>query len=98
MQDILMRDILPLRRTLWPTGAAQPILAQVLSVALEVRAQALAGLPDAERERLLDLLATVRTNLAAERAEPHARSGVVANRDHTELHDQRRQLPRRLAG
>jgi MarR family transcriptional regulator, transcriptional regulator for hemolysin len=85
-------------RTLWLTDAAQPILEQVLSVALEVRAQALVGIPDAERERLLDLLVTVRTNLAAERAEPHAQSGVVANNDHAELHDQHPQLPRRLTG
>jgi MarR family transcriptional regulator for hemolysin len=51
-------------RTLWLTGAAQPILAQVRSVADEVRAQAFGGLPDAEREVLLDLLVTVRENLA----------------------------------
>jgi MarR family transcriptional regulator, transcriptional regulator for hemolysin len=59
-------------RTLWLTDAAQPILTQVLNVALEVRAQALAGMPDAERERLLDLLATVRANLSAERSEDGA--------------------------
>lgn len=52
-------------RTLWLTGAAQPILTQVRSVADEVRAQALGGLPDTEREMLLDLLATVRGNLAS---------------------------------
>jgi DNA-binding MarR family transcriptional regulator len=51
-------------RTLWLTGPAQPILAQVRSVADEVRAQAFGGLPDAERKMLLDLLATVRGNLA----------------------------------
>jgi MarR family transcriptional regulator for hemolysin len=91
-------------RTLWLTDAAQPILAQALSVALEVRAQALAAIPDTERERLLDLLATVRTNLATERSELHAQSGVIANgagvvpdSDYSELHVQDRQLPRQHA-
>jgi len=51
-------------RTLWLTEAARPILAQVRAVAEEVLAQALAGIPDAEREALLDLLETVRGNLA----------------------------------
>jgi DNA-binding MarR family transcriptional regulator len=56
--------------TLWLTDAAQPILAQAQAIALEVRAQALAGIPEAEREALLDLLLTVRTNLAAEADHP----------------------------
>jgi MarR family transcriptional regulator, transcriptional regulator for hemolysin len=56
-------------RTLWLTEAARPILAQVRAVALEVRAQALAGMPDDKREVLLDLLVKVRRNLAAQRAD-----------------------------
>lgn len=52
-------------RTLWLTEAARPILAQVRAVAEEVRAQALADIPEAEREALLDLLETVRGNLAS---------------------------------
>ena len=56
-------------RTLWLTEAARPILAQARAVALEVRAQALAGMPDDKREVLLDLLVKVRRNLAAQRAD-----------------------------
>jgi DNA-binding MarR family transcriptional regulator len=52
-------------RTVWLTEAARPILAQVRAVGAEVRAAALAGIPQAEREGLLDLLMTVRENLAS---------------------------------
>jgi hypothetical protein len=55
-------------RTLWLTEAARPILAQVRAVAAEVRAQAFGELSDAEREKLLGLLMTVRGNLAARAA------------------------------
>jgi DNA-binding MarR family transcriptional regulator len=55
-------------RTLWLTDAARPILAQVRAVAAEVRAQAFGELPDAEREKLLCLLMTVRGNLAGRTA------------------------------
>lgn len=51
-------------RTLWLTEAAQPILAQVMAVRAEVRAQAMAGMSDTDQEKLLDLLITVRGNLA----------------------------------
>jgi hypothetical protein len=53
---------------LWLTEAARPILAQVRAVAAEVRAQAFGELSDAEREKLLGLLMTVRGNLAARAA------------------------------
>ncbi len=79
-------------RTLWLTDAAQPVLALVLSIALEVRTQALARIPDAERERLLDLLVAVRANLAADRCELHARCSVVPTNDRSEL--QARAFPR----
>jgi MarR family transcriptional regulator, transcriptional regulator for hemolysin len=60
-------------RTLWLTEAAQPILAQVMAVGAEVRAQAMAGVTDTEQEKLLDLLMTVRGNLAQpERRSPSA--------------------------
>ena len=63
-------------RTLWLTDAAQPILAQVQWVAAEVREQAMAGIPEAARESLLDLLMTVRTNLATRATgEPDADAG-----------------------
>jgi len=51
-------------RTLWLTDAARPVLARVLAIAAEVHAQALAGIPEAEHERLLDILIALRTNLA----------------------------------
>jgi MarR family transcriptional regulator, transcriptional regulator for hemolysin len=68
-------------RTLWLTEAAQPILAQVMAVRAEVRSQAMAGMTDADQEKLLDLLMTVRGNLAQpERRWPgaagHAREEV----------------------
>ena len=60
-------------RTLWLTEAAQPILAQVRAVAAEVREQAMAGISEARREKLLDLLLTVRTNMATQTtADPDA--------------------------
>ena len=63
-------------RTLWLTEAALPILAQVRAVAEEVRAQALSGIPEAEQEMLLDLLVTVRSNLAARGCgDPSLRNG-----------------------
>jgi MarR family transcriptional regulator for hemolysin len=51
-------------RTLWLTKAARPILVQVRAVGDEVRARALAGLAQPDREALLGLLVAVRTNLA----------------------------------
>jgi MarR family transcriptional regulator, transcriptional regulator for hemolysin len=55
-------------RTLWLSSVAQPILAQVQAVAGEVREQAMTGIPEAEREGLLDLLMTMRLNLVAQAA------------------------------
>jgi MarR family transcriptional regulator, transcriptional regulator for hemolysin len=68
-------------RTLWLTAAAQPILAQVIAVRAQVRAQAMAGMTDTDQEKLLDLLMMVRGNLAqpARRwpgAPAHAREAV----------------------
>ena len=51
-------------RTLWLTAAAKPILAQVLAVRADVRAQAMAGVSETDQEKLLDLLVAVRGNLA----------------------------------
>lgn len=51
-------------RTLWLTEAAPPILEQVITVRAEVRRHAMAGMTDADQEKLLDLLTTVRGNLA----------------------------------
>lgn len=51
-------------RTLWLTEAARPILKQVIAVRAEVRRHAMAGMTVADQEKLLDLLSTVRGNLA----------------------------------
>ncbi|HUN44616.1 MAG TPA: MarR family transcriptional regulator [Acetobacteraceae bacterium] len=66
-------------RTLWLTEAARPILEQVMAVRAEVRAQALAGLTEAEQEKLLDLLMTVRGNL--ERPAPRWSGAAMGGRD-----------------
>jgi MarR family transcriptional regulator for hemolysin len=49
---------------LFMTERARPVLAQVLALAEEVRAEAFAGLSQAEREALLDALVHVRRNLS----------------------------------
>ena len=60
-------------RTLWLTKAGDAAVARIDSINDIVRAEALAGIPVAQREALLDLLLLVRTNLAqvteAERSE-----------------------------
>ncbi|HTW69086.1 MAG TPA: MarR family transcriptional regulator [Acetobacteraceae bacterium] len=68
-------------RTLWLTAAARPILEQVMAVRAEVRAQALAGMTDLDQEKLLDLLMTVRGNLA----QPARRWSAAATAGRDEL-------------
>lgn len=51
-------------RTLWLTEAARPIVAQAHAVRDDVRTQALVGIAEPDQEKLLDLLITVRGNLA----------------------------------
>lgn len=66
-------------RTLWLTERGRPIAAQAHAVRHDVRTQALAGVDEPDQERLLDLLMTVRGNLA-----PHAakhRNGDAAPPD-----------------
>lgn len=59
-------------RTLWLTGAAEPVLAQILRINQSIREEAFAGLPQAARDALLDTLAAIKDNLAMEEtlAEP----------------------------
>lgn len=64
-------------RTLWLTEAALPIVAQVLAVTDEVRAQALEGFSDDDRDTLLGLLLRVRENLSTSGA-PAALDGSPA--------------------
>jgi DNA-binding MarR family transcriptional regulator len=51
-------------RTLWLTEAGDAAAARIRGINDIVRAEALAGIPAAQREALLDLLLLVRTNLA----------------------------------
>ena len=51
-------------RTLWLTAAGEIVVGQVRAIGEVVRTEALAGIPDAERERLLDLLLAIQGNLA----------------------------------
>jgi DNA-binding MarR family transcriptional regulator len=52
-------------RTLWLTPAGEDAVARIRKVAETVRAEALEGIPPAECERLIDMLATIRSNLLA---------------------------------
>lgn len=63
-------------RTLWLTEAAGPVVRQIQGIALSVRAQALAGIPAEQHERLFDLLSVVRTNLEAADAESEAEAAA----------------------
>jgi MarR family transcriptional regulator for hemolysin len=51
------------QRNLFLTQKALPELARIKALGAEVREEALAGLNTAERERLLTMLTTVKTNL-----------------------------------
>jgi DNA-binding MarR family transcriptional regulator len=51
-------------RTLWLTEKGKEAVAQVLAINAQVRAEALAGCSEADRERLLDTLQLIRSNLA----------------------------------
>ena len=61
-------------RSLWLTEAGQAAVACIGAINEEVRAEALADMPEADREVLLDLLVTLRGNLldAGEMARPTA--------------------------
>jgi MarR family transcriptional regulator, transcriptional regulator for hemolysin len=50
-------------RTLWLTAAGEEAAARIRAIADLVRAEALAGVPIAERQRLLTLLQAIRSNL-----------------------------------
>jgi MarR family transcriptional regulator for hemolysin len=52
-------------RTLWLTAPGEAAVARVRTVAEMVRREALAGISDAEQERLLDQLLTIRGNLSS---------------------------------
>jgi len=54
-------------RQLWLTPAARPVIARLHKVTEAVRRQALAGMPTARQDELLNLLLAVRGNLARPR-------------------------------
>jgi len=51
-------------RLLFLTEKAKPVLDQVLEIAVATRAEALAGIPPSDRDRVVDLLHHVRRNLS----------------------------------
>jgi len=51
-------------RLLYMTDKARPLFDQVMELGHETRAEALAGLPAADRDQLIDLLLHVRANLS----------------------------------
>jgi len=60
---------------LYMTAKAKPVLERMLAVGLETRGEALAGISQADRDRMIDLLIQVRRNLSERGGEPQ--------RDHT---------------
>jgi MarR family transcriptional regulator for hemolysin len=56
-------------RLLYMTEKAKPVFDTILEVGAEVRAEALAGFTPEERDRLLDMLQHVRSNLTEQSAE-----------------------------
>jgi MarR family transcriptional regulator for hemolysin len=49
---------------LYLTDAAFPLVERMFALGAEVREEALAGIPESDRERLIDLLITIKSNLA----------------------------------
>jgi MarR family transcriptional regulator, transcriptional regulator for hemolysin len=62
-------------RLLYLTAKAKPVIDRMIEVGLATRAEALAGLSGANREKLLDLLLQVRGNLSAKTAEAGEETG-----------------------
>jgi DNA-binding MarR family transcriptional regulator len=62
-------------RTLWLTQAGMAAVEQVQAITALVRGEALAGIPEADRQHLLDLLLTIRANLSTS---PDASDSVAA--------------------
>lgn len=63
------------------TAQAEPVLEAIFGVGLKLRAEALAGLTPGEQERLLDMLARVKDNVIALRAQT---TGPAAEREKVE--------------
>jgi MarR family transcriptional regulator, transcriptional regulator for hemolysin len=63
-------------RTLWLTAGAQPVLARILEINLEIRAEAFDGLPAEARDSLIDTLAVIKCNLSME-DDPEAQENLA---------------------
>jgi MarR family transcriptional regulator, transcriptional regulator for hemolysin len=57
---------------LYLTEAAYPLLDRIFALAAEVREEALAGIPEPDRSRLLDMLIAMKSNLIEQAAEIEA--------------------------
>lgn len=57
-------------RLLSLTERARPLLDEIFSVGAQTRAEALAGVPEAERDRLFDILVFMKSNLVSLTAAP----------------------------
>lgn len=66
-------------RRLYMTAKAKPVLERMLVVGLETRGEALAGISQADRDRMIDLLIQVRRNLS-ERGAAEPQAGDVGAR------------------
>lgn len=64
-------------RLLYLTAAAYPLLDRIFALAADVREEALAGVPEADRARLVDMLLAMKVNLLDRAAEPTALQAVV---------------------
>jgi MarR family transcriptional regulator for hemolysin len=65
-------------RLLYLTPAAYPLLERIFALAAEVREEALAGVPEADRVRFLDMLLAMKSNLLDRAAEPNALQAVLS--------------------
>ena len=64
-------------RLLYLTASAYPLLERIFSLAAAVREDALAGVPETDRARLVEMLLTMKSNLLDRAAEPTALQEVV---------------------
>ncbi len=67
-------------RLLFMTEKVAPVMERMFSIAEETRNDALAGLPPAQREMLLDALRFVRSNLSERSAPPRAEDDEAVRR------------------
>jgi DNA-binding MarR family transcriptional regulator len=51
-------------RTLWLMPAAQPVVTQILAINKAIRAEAFGGMPSHARDTVIDILDTIKSNLA----------------------------------